>query len=179
VYCAVHNLFSLEEKKIVFNIAERFMFMLSRDSLTRFWGMFFGVILWCLCDMSGMWHDMGAPYLELTTIQSSFGLKKPHTVTVRSYKVRKNKQELQIVVNSKYKVTMPQSGTTKVAAESLIAQINSQCKLATVCWDEKIKKILYEIKVSKVNEHAPEGVVMWYLSNYTKNIPQSLVRLSH
>jgi hypothetical protein len=170
--------FSLEEKKIVFNTEDRYMFMLSRDSLTRFWGMF-----WCHSLVS-LWHEWhvtwhGSPVLRIYYYPELFWPKKPHTITVRSYKVRKNKQELQIVVNSKYKVTMPQSGTTKVAAESLIAQINSQCKLATVCWDEKIKKILYEIKVSKVNEHAPEGVVMWYLSNYTKNIPQSLVRLSH
>jgi hypothetical protein len=34
----------------------------------------------------GWWH--GAPYLDLTTIRSSFSLKLPHTLTVWSYKVR-------------------------------------------------------------------------------------------
>jgi hypothetical protein len=39
-----------------------------------------------------------------------------------------NKQELWIVVNSKYGATMSQYGATKEAAESLIAQLLSQGK---------------------------------------------------
>jgi hypothetical protein len=36
-------------------------------------------------------------------------------------------KELQIVVNSKYGATMSQHGATKVAAESIKAQMNSHC----------------------------------------------------
>jgi hypothetical protein len=47
--------------------------------------------------------------------------------------MKRNKQELQIVVNSKYGATISQYGVTKLYAESLIiAQINSQCKLDTL-----------------------------------------------
>jgi hypothetical protein len=69
-----------------------------------------------------LYCDMVAPWLEFTTIRSSLSLKHPRTVTVRSYKVRK-KQELQIVVNSKYVATMSHYDTTSVAAESLSVQI--------------------------------------------------------
>jgi hypothetical protein len=44
----------------------------------------------------------------------------------------------------------------KVAAESLIAQINSQCKLATLRRENQ--KIRYENKILKANKLAPEGV---------------------
>jgi hypothetical protein len=47
-------------------------------------------------------------------------------------------KELQIVINSKYRAT-------KVAGESLIAQINSQCKLATLRCENR--KILYENEI--------------------------------
>jgi hypothetical protein len=52
---------------------------------------------------------------------------------------------------------MSQYGATEVAAESLIAQINTHCNLATLR-DGKIKiKIRYENEIQKANEHAPEG----------------------
>jgi hypothetical protein len=42
-----------------------------------------------------------------------------------------NKQELRIVVNSRYGATKSQYGATKEAAESLIAQLESLGKLTT------------------------------------------------
>jgi hypothetical protein len=47
-------------------------------------------------------------------------------------------------------------GATKVAVESLIAQINSQCKIATVRLENR--KIRYDKEIFKRNEHAPEGI---------------------
>jgi hypothetical protein len=54
-------------------------------------------------------------------------------------------KELWIVVNSKYGATMEQYVATKVTAESLIAQINSHCKLATLRHENK--KIRYKNEV--------------------------------
>jgi hypothetical protein len=59
-------------------------------------------------------------------------------------------KELRIAENSKYGATMSHYGASKVAAESLIAQINSQCKLTIRCWEAKIKKI------QNASEHVPE-----------------------
>jgi hypothetical protein len=69
-------------------------------------------------------------YPELLFFSSSYFAALYRTVAVRGcFRLK----ELRIVVNSKYryKATMSQYRATKVpvAAESLIAQINSQCKL--------------------------------------------------
>jgi hypothetical protein len=66
-------------------------------------------------------------------------------------------QELRIVVNSKYGAIMSQYGVKKVAAESLIARINSKCKLATQSHERR--KIVYKNEIFKANKHALEGVV--------------------
>jgi hypothetical protein len=51
--------------------------------------------------------------------------------------------------------TISQYGATKVAAESLIAQSNSQWKLATL--RREIRKIRYNNDIQKASEHTPEG----------------------
>jgi hypothetical protein len=52
---------------------------------------------------------------------------------------------------------MSQNGATKAAAESLLAQINSLCKLATLRHENR--KIRFENLIFKANELAPEVVV--------------------
>jgi hypothetical protein len=66
---------------------------------------------------------------------------------------------------------MPQYRVTKVAAESLLGQIHSQCKL--YCSYAETRKSKYSIRkrIIKVCEYAPEGQ---QLEIYTNN----LVRLS-
>jgi hypothetical protein len=54
------------------------------------------------------------------------------------------------------RITGSQNGATTEAAESLIAQIDSQSKLATR--SRQNRKIRYENKICKANEQAPEGV---------------------
>jgi hypothetical protein len=72
---------------------------------------------------------MVAPYLEVTLISGAlvyFCL----TFLLRSVIVRGcfSLKKLRKVVNSMNRATMSQYGATNVAAESIIAQINSQCK---------------------------------------------------
>jgi hypothetical protein len=48
-------------------------------------------------------------------------------------------------------------GASQVATDSLIAQINSRCKLPMQ--RRKNRKILYENEILEANKLAPEGVV--------------------
>jgi hypothetical protein len=61
-----------------------------------------------------------------------------------------------VVVNSNYGATISKCEATKVAAENLIPQINSQCKLAMLRRENR--NILQEIEILKANKYAPEGV---------------------
>jgi hypothetical protein len=80
-----------------------------------------------------------------------------------------NKQELRIVVNSKY-------GATKEAAESLIAQLDSQSKLSTP--RRKNRKIRHKNEILKAKEHAPKGQKLKVFRLVPKNITQNLSSLS-
>jgi hypothetical protein len=73
---------------------------------------------------------MVSPYLEFTTIYSScifflFLTFQLRAVALRGFRLKKHR----IVVNSKYRDTMSQYRGTKVAEESLVVQINTQCKI--------------------------------------------------
>jgi hypothetical protein len=59
-------------------------------------------------------------------------------------------------------------GAATEAAESLIAQIDSQNKLTTPI--RKHRKIRHGNEIFKANEHAPKGVATSDLSNDTRNI---------
>jgi hypothetical protein len=66
-------------------------------------------------------------------------------------------KEIRIVLNSKNEATMSLYGASQVATDSLIAQINSRCKLPMQ--RRKNRKILYENEILEANKLAPEGVV--------------------
>jgi hypothetical protein len=68
-----------------------------------------------------------------------------------------NKEELRIVVNSKYGATctVSQYRATKAAAEGLIAQLDSQSKLSTPRRENR--KIQHTSGIKKAKEHTPEG----------------------
>jgi hypothetical protein len=82
-------------------------------------GMFFSTAIF----LAPYW-DMVASYSKFTTIWSFSFFSSyfvARTMTVRGcFRLK----ELLIVVNSKYRCTLSQYGDRKVAAESLIAQIN-------------------------------------------------------